>query len=82
MALPRERFRERLVELVARELDQQTTAPSTAAAGTRHDSTAVAFNRLLTASDTWRLDDYVDAILTACGAVLDSRSMPSGIEIT
>lgn len=81
MALPRERFRERLVELIGRELDrQQATPPMPAASPTRQGGAP--FDRLMTAGDTWRLDDYIDAILTVCGAALDSRSMPSGIEIT
>jgi len=79
MALPRERFRERLVELIGRELDQQQATPPTASRTQQGDA---AFDRLMTAGDTWRLDDYIDAILTVCGAALDSRSMPSGIEIT
>ncbi len=70
MALPRERFRERLVEIVSRTLNLQQTIDPTA------------FDGLLKTPDDWRLADYVDVILTAYGTALDSQSMPSGIEIT
>ena len=70
MALPRERFRERLVEIVNQALNlQQAVDPA-------------AFDGLLAAPDDWRLADYVDVILAAYGTALDSQSMPSGIEIT
>ncbi|HKU95046.1 MAG TPA: hypothetical protein VJR58_07210 [Vineibacter sp.] len=73
LALPRERFRERLLERITRALDrQESMAPAPAAM----------LDHLLVASDAARLEDYIDVILTACGTVLDERSMPCGIEIT
>lgn len=78
LALFRARFKDRLFEVITRELNRQEMAGETSIAevGVRIGKGAEEFDHLLATPDAWRLDDYVDVVLALFGAELVVDTVP------